>query len=118
MAAWPGLPQTSTYNSDMRLVALLIMLLSCAVHAQSGPDAFEIAQRFADTSAPQLALARVEQMQPASPTAARWADWEQLRCILLARLARHQELTKRVAALPLQTGLCALASCMARAQHS
>lgn len=79
---------------------MLFMLLACAVQAQSMPDAFETAQRFADSNAPQLALARVEQLQPASTTAPRWADWEQLRCALLARLARHQDLTKRVAALP------------------
>ncbi|MEO8442892.1 MAG: hypothetical protein ABI547_10415, partial [Betaproteobacteria bacterium] len=84
----------------MRTVVLLVMLMSYGVHAQGVPDAFEITQRYADTAAPQLALARVEQLQPAAPTAPRWADWEQLRCILLARLARHQELTKRVAALP------------------
>ena len=76
------------------------MLLSYGVHAQGVPDAYEITQRYAETAAPQLALARVEQLQPAAPTAPRWADWEQLRCTLLARLARHQELIKRVAALP------------------
>ncbi len=84
----------------MRSVVLLVMLLSLSVHAQGVPDPFEITQRFADVAAPELALARVEQLQPAAPAAARWADWEQLRCTLLARLARHQELTKRVAALP------------------
>ncbi len=84
----------------MRIAAFSFMLLSCAVHAQAVPDAYEITQRFAETSAPQLALTRVEQLQPAQATAPRWADWEQLRCALLARLARHQELTKRVAALP------------------
>jgi hypothetical protein len=84
----------------MRTVVLLVMLMSYGVHAQGVLDAFEITQRFADGAAPQLALARVEQLQPAAPTAPRWADWEQLRCTLLARLARHQELVKRVVALP------------------
>ncbi|MDB5811597.1 MAG: hypothetical protein JWN94_3719 [Betaproteobacteria bacterium] len=84
----------------MRILGFLIMLASYGVDAQSVPDAFEITQRFAETSAPQLALARVEQLQPATITAARWGDWEQLRCTLLARVARHQELVKRVATLP------------------
>ena len=83
----------------MRTAALLVMLISYGVHAQGVPDAFEITQRFADASAPQLALARVEQLQPAAPAGPRWADWEQLRCTLLSRLARHQELTRRVSAL-------------------
>jgi hypothetical protein len=84
----------------MRIFTVLLVLTSYGAHAQSAPDAFEITQRFAEINAPQLALARVEQSQPAALTAPRWADWEQLRCTLLARLARHQDLTKRVAALP------------------
>ncbi|MEO7726239.1 MAG: hypothetical protein ABIS45_03230 [Burkholderiales bacterium] len=40
------------------------------------------------------------ELQPAALSAPRWADWEQLRCTLLSRLSRHQELTRRVAALP------------------
>ena len=84
----------------MRLAATLVFLMSLGVHAQGVPDAFEITQRFADSGAPQIAFARVEQFQPAAPTAPRWADWEQLRCTLLSRLGRHQDLTRRVAALP------------------
>jgi hypothetical protein len=84
----------------MRTVVLLALLMSLGARAQGVPDAFEITQRYADNSAPQLALARVEQLQPAASTAPRWADWEQLRCTLLSRLSRYQELTRRVAALP------------------
>src|SRR3954471_13457232 len=84
----------------MRPILCLIMLMSYGVHAQSTPDAFEITQRIADNGAPQLALARVEQLQPAAATAPRWTDWEQLRCVLLGRLMRYEELRKRVAALP------------------
>ena len=84
----------------MRTIILLAMLMAFGARAQGVPDAFEITQRYADQNAPQLALARVEQMQPAAMNAPRWADWEQLRCALLSRLSRHQELTKRVVALP------------------
>ncbi len=90
----------STYNSGMRIFVGLLMLLSCGVHAQGVPDAFEITQRFAESSAPDLALARVEQLQPAQVNAPRWADWEQLRCSLLARLERYDDLVKRASALP------------------
>jgi len=104
-----GHPQ---YNSRMRIVALLLMLMSFGVHAQGVPDALDITRRLAEASAPQLALARVEQLQPAASTAPRWADWEQLRCTLLARLNRHQELTRRVEALPPRTPDAVVRSCM------
>ena len=84
----------------MRSVAILVLLLPSVATAQGVPDAFEITQRFADSGAPQIALARVEQLQPAAPSAPRWGDWEQLRCALMYRLNRHQELAQRVAALP------------------
>ncbi|HEV7820227.1 MAG TPA: hypothetical protein VGO84_03550, partial [Burkholderiales bacterium] len=84
----------------MRPVLCLLMLVSYGVHAQSAPDPFEMTQRIAENGAPQLALARVEQMQPAAATAPGWTDWEQLRCVLLGRLMRSDELAKRVAALP------------------
>jgi hypothetical protein len=96
----------------MRIVAWLFMLLCWDAQAQSVPDAFEITQRFAETSAPQLALARVEQMQPAASAAPRWADWEQLRCELLARLARHQDLIKRVTVLPAAAPEKVVLSCL------
>ena len=84
----------------MRRLALVFLLLSFGARAQGVADAFEIAQRFADAGAWQAALARVDQQQPAAATAPRWGDWEQLRCTLMYRLSRHQELAKRIAALP------------------
>jgi len=96
----------------MRIVALLLMLTSYGVDAQGVPDMLDITRRFAEASAPQLALARVEQMQPPASTAPRWADWEQLRCTLLARLGRHPELTRRVEALPPRTPDAVVRSCL------
>lgn len=87
----------------MRVFPLIILLLSLpatGARAQGVSDAFEIAQRFADAGAWQAALARVDQLQPPAVTGPRWGDWEQLRCTLMFRLNRHQELTKRIAALP------------------
>ena len=85
----------------MRLPYLfLLLLLSLAARAQGVSDPLEIAQRFADAGAWQAALARVDQQQPAAVSAPRWGDWEQLRCTLMYRLNRHQELAKRIAALP------------------
>jgi len=84
----------------MRFLGVFCLLLSIAARAQGVPDPFEIAQRFADAGAWQAALARVDQQQPAAVSGPRWGDWEQLRCTLMYRLNRHQELAKRIAALP------------------
>ena len=84
----------------MRALAVLALLASCGASAQGTPDAFEITQRLAAAGAPQLAMARIAQLQPATAAAPRWGDWEQLRCQLLYQLNRHQELAQRVAALP------------------
>lgn len=86
----------------MRALPLVffMLLLSAGARAQGAADAFDIAQRFADAGAWQAALARVDQLQPAAVSGPRWGDWEQLRCTLMYRLNRHQELAKRIAALP------------------
>jgi hypothetical protein len=84
----------------MRYLSVVVLLLSLAVRAQGVSDPFDIAQRFADAGAWQAALARVEQQQPAQVSAPRWGDWEQLRCTLMYRLNRHQELAKRISTLP------------------
>ncbi|MEK7874756.1 MAG: hypothetical protein AAB325_01035 [Pseudomonadota bacterium] len=84
----------------MRALAVFALLASCGASAQGTPDAFEITQRFAASGALQIALARIAQLQPATPAAPRWGDWEQLRCELMVQLNRHQELAQRVAALP------------------
>ena len=81
-------------------VIFLLSLLANGARAQGVSDPFEIAQRFADTGAWQAALARVDQLQPNAFAGPRWGDWEQLRCTLMYRLNRHQELAKRIAALP------------------
>ena len=84
----------------MRALAVFALLASCGAVAQDTPGAFEITQRFAASGALQTALTRIAQFQPATPAAPRWGDWEQLRCELMFRLNRHQELAQRVAALP------------------
>jgi hypothetical protein len=53
-----------------------------------------------DAGASQLALARIETLQPADPKAPRWAEWEAMRCEVLARLGRHDVLLARGASLP------------------
>jgi TolA-binding protein len=71
-------------------------------------------QRFAAAGAPHVALARIESLQPASPSAARWGEWEQLRCTLMQRLNRHRALIERVAAMPPNAPAQAQRACLAQ----
>jgi len=82
----------------MRAIFLSLLLPSLAAAAPS--DVLSITQRYVDAGAPELALTRIEQLQPASPSAPGWNDWEQLRCTLLAKLDHHQALVERAAQLP------------------
>ena len=84
----------------MRALALAFALIPLAAAAAESPDALEIAQRLAANGGAQLALARLEQSQPAQASAPRWSEWELLRIRLLAQLDRPDELLKRLAALP------------------
>ena len=93
---------------------LALMFLACAGAA----PALETARGLAASGAPQLALARVEQMQPREPSAPRWAEWEALRLSLLVELERHDEALKRAAALPDNTPPAALRSCLLSAARS
>ena len=79
----------------MRLF-LLVICLACAGAA----SALETARELAASGASRLALARVEQLQPRDPAAARWAEWEALRMSLLVGLGLNEEALKRAAGLP------------------
>ena len=74
--------------------------------------ALESAQRLVATGTPQLALDFVVKTQPADSSAPRWAEWEALRCSLLARLNRPRELLERAERLPAGAGTPALSECL------
>src|SRR4051812_39075583 len=57
-------------------------------------------RRIAEAGALETALARIDVSQPTDAISAAWADWEGLRCDVLARLQRRAQLLARVAALP------------------
>lgn len=57
-------------------------------------------RRLAQEGAAELALARVEALQPPPSDRALWAEWETLRIELLERLAKDRELARRAGALP------------------
>jgi hypothetical protein len=74
--------------------------------------ALETARELAASGASRLALARVEQLQPRDPGAARWGEWEALRLGLLVRLKQNEEALNRVAALPAKLPAGDLRQCL------
>lgn len=78
-------------------ISLILFFLSNAVQAA---DSLEIAGHLAQSSAPQLALVRVERDQPERARTEQWVKWELLRLSLLNQLNRPDEVLQRVAALP------------------
>lgn len=66
----------------------------------------------------ELALARIEALQPRDRSAPRWADWEGLRCEVLARLNRREALLARVLKLPPDAHSPALNVCFLEAARA
>lgn len=97
---------------------LLIMLAAAAAMYATPVSALETARGLAASGAPRLALARVEQLQPNDPGAARWAEWECLRLDLLVGLKRNDEALRRAAALPAGLPLPALRQCLLAAARA
>ena len=103
----------------MLLRFLLIFTAACAVPvlaaAPEGPDAV---RRIAEAGAAELALARIEVLQPRNTTAAQWAEWEGLRCEVLGRLDRREALLARINALPSERFPAPLSACLVEATRS
>lgn len=77
-----------------------VLLALPAVAAAEDSDALAQTRRLAAEGAPELALARVERLQPPLQDRARWAQWEELRLALLERLDRSAEIAERASKLP------------------
>lgn len=97
------------------LMAAVALPAAAAVAAPEGPDAV---RRIAEAGAVELALARVEAMQPRDASNPQWAAWEGLRCEVLGRLARREQLLARVKALPAERIAAALNPCLVEAARS
>jgi hypothetical protein len=104
------------YNSLMpalsRAVAA-VLLLAClpatTVRAADAPAGIEAVRDLAQGGAVQLALRRIDALQPPDTAApspkgtssgAHWVEWERLRLQLLARLGRNNEVLQRAGLLP------------------
>ncbi|MEA3154070.1 MAG: hypothetical protein QOK44_1659 [Betaproteobacteria bacterium] len=85
------------------VVFLLIFAAVFTLAADARAAAFEdtaAVRRLMDAGAPELALTRIEALQPSDGATAAWAEWEGLRCEVLAHLKRPADLLQRVEALP------------------
>ena len=100
-----------------RCLAPLILTLALGAHA-AGPEDPTSARAMLSAGAVELALARVEALQPKEAGAPGWADWEGLRCDILARLNRHAALLARVQALPPEPAAPALGGCFVAAAQA
>lgn len=80
--------------------SMFVALLALTVTAAGAQEPQAAARRLAQEGAPELALARVESLQPPPSDRALWAEWEVLRVELLERLGRDRELARRAGALP------------------
>ncbi|MFN7085929.1 MAG: hypothetical protein ACK4N4_04805 [Burkholderiales bacterium] len=84
----------------MRKLLFILAWGASVALAADGPDALETTRQFVSSGAPQLALMRIEQLQPRDAAVPLWGEWEKLRLNLLFRFKRHEEVLDRVAALP------------------
>ncbi len=90
----------------------LVMFLACAARAAESLDGLDGVRRLAAAGAAQLALTRLEQIQPRDVAVPRWAEWEVLRFDLLWRLQRHSELLARASSLPAAMPATPLVECL------
>jgi hypothetical protein len=99
-------------------ILLLAGLHAVAVSAAEAPDGLDTTRSLAQAGAVQLALRRIDTLQPQDAAARPWVEWETLRLQLLARLNRNDELLQRAGVLPSTVPLAARAGLHARAAQA
>ena len=95
-------------------ILLALICLACA----GAVLALETARGLAASGAPQLALARADQLQPPAAGAPGWPEWEALRFRLLVELRRNDEVLRRAAMLPPGMPQPALRQCLLAAARA
>jgi len=115
-AAMPPFLLAARYGCALALSAAAA--LAGAQTASPGTEDLDAARALLREGARELALTRIETLQPADSAAARWAEWESLRCEVLSALGRHEDLLKRAGALPPRTPDRLLRACLAGAARS
>ena len=107
---------TGKTEALLRCVFLLLFACVSPVLAAAAEDP-SVVRRMMDAGATELAVTRIEALQPRDAAAPLWAEWEGLRCEALARLNRHAQLSARVKALPAQVA-AALDVCFVEAARA
>ena len=107
-------------TSYVRACALsfLAAALACGVASAATAEDPTTVRAMINAGAVELALARIDALQPRDAAAPRWADWEGLRCDALARLKRHDAVLARAAALPRSATAAPLGACLVAAAQS
>ncbi len=114
------------YNNRMTVLQYLrIGMLAClglhvmsASWAADAPDGLEATRALAQAGAAELALHRMDVLQPGDAAALGWIEWERLRLQMLARGNRHDEVLQRAAAFPVNLPADARADLQALAAQS
>jgi hypothetical protein len=108
-----------SFLRDCLIVALLLATLPAAAASEPpAAAAFETVHQLARAGAAQLALRRIDALQPADSAQARWPEWEALRLQLLAAAGRHDEVLKRADGFPGSLSPAARAALHAAAARS
>lgn len=81
-------------------LTLACLLIARVAGAASAPDGLEAMRDLAGAGAIQLALRRIDTLQPSDTAAPQWIDWQRLRLKLLAESDRHEELLQQTSRLP------------------
>ena len=91
-------------------VSVLLCTFAAQAISAARDDVGDI-RRMVDAGAAELALVRIEALQPADIVSASWSEWEALRCEVLGRLRRPRDILERMRAFPAAAGASALNAC-------
>ncbi len=100
---------TSLQYIRIGMLACLSMHATSATMAADAPDGLDAIRALMHAGATQLALHRMDELQPGdtagappkgTSSGAPWVEWERLRLQLLARSNRHDEVLRRAAVFP------------------
>jgi hypothetical protein len=106
------------FMSFMRCVLAAAVFDGIGCVYAAAPEDPTAVRAMVNAGAVELALARVDALQPRDAGAPRWAEWEGVRCDALARINRHDALLARVKALPDGATAAPLGSCLVAAAHA
>jgi hypothetical protein len=105
-------------NAKRRLsAAFFCAFAGSSVLAAAAEDAASV-RAMLNAGARELALQRIDALQPRDTSNPAWPEWESLRCEVLARLNRREELLDRVNAIPAERVSTALAPCLVAAARA